>query len=100
MNADIRLLAFPFGQASPVSLCRPQYSCFPLRAGFACFVMQSVVFLLSPSGILAGLPFKGNPGKQSGERMRAERGREETKKDKFKIFVNQSDITEDVKKSV
>ena len=25
------LLAFPFGQASPVSLCRPQYSCFPLR---------------------------------------------------------------------
>ena len=32
--------------------------------------------------------------------MRAERGREELEKDKFKIFVNQSDITEDVKKSV
>jgi len=62
--------------------------------------MSPAVFLLSPSGVLAALPLEGKLGKQSGERMRAERGREETKKDKFKIFVNQSDITEDVKKSV
>ena len=63
------------------------------------------VFLLSPSGSLrlsryAARSFLAFPFGESGERMRAERGREETKKDKFKIFVNQSDITEDVKKSV
>ena len=80
--------------------------------------MPPAVFLLSPSEILAALPLEGNPGKQSGappavfllsplgrvasvcEPREDERGREKKKKDKFKIFVNQSDITEDVKKSV